>query len=83
MFPGNGQFLIQAAVPQQQQTPGQINVTSIPQQATIVQNRQVPTVVQTSQVIKQIITTNHLVLTTGVKIEVKNCLLFFTPIITK
>ena len=68
MFPGNGQFIIQAAVPQQQPAPGQINVTSIPQQATIVQNRQVPTVVQTSQVIKQIITTNHLVLTTGVKI---------------
>lgn len=44
----NGQFIIQAAVPQQQQAPGQI-VTSIPQQATIVQNRQVPTVVQTSQ----------------------------------
>jgi hypothetical protein len=62
LFPGNGQFIIQAAVPQQQQAPGQI-VTSIPQQATIVQNRQVPTVVQTSQVIEHI-TTSHLVPTT-------------------
>ena len=60
MFPGNGQFIIQAAVPQQQQAPGQI-VTSIPQQATIVQNRQVPTVVQTSQVIEYITTISHLV----------------------
>lgn len=41
----NGQFIIQGAIPQQQQA--QL-VTTIPQQATLVQ-RQVPTVVQNSQ----------------------------------
>lgn len=41
----NGQFIIQAAVPHQQ---AQI-VQAAPQQATIVQNQRVPTVVQTSQ----------------------------------
>lgn len=51
---GNGQFIIQAAVPQQQPQTAQI-VQATPQQATIVQNRGVPTVVQTSQV--QVITT--------------------------
>ncbi|CAG2235385.1 transcription initiation factor IIA subunit 1-like [Mytilus galloprovincialis] len=46
----NGQFIIQAAMPQQQQAAQAQIVTTIPQQATLVQqNRQVPTVVQNNQ----------------------------------